>query len=334
MPFSGPPRTCRVSQARMLRRTRRRSRFHLPEMISCLLCCFVIALECSAVIFAKHKCWARLLRQKHKKGEHYESSEEDFIYACVDVNGLKVVNDTLGHAAGDELLIGAASCLKQSLGNYGKVYRVGGDEFVVMFFADQEKFKFLIEDIVNVTANWSGKLVDSVSISVGYASKYEFPDKTVKEMSLIAEKRMYKEKELYYTNKGIDRRGQNEAYKVLQSLYTKILKINVTKDNFTIIKVDSAEQTANMGYSHKISEWFKGFALSGNVHKDDLDTYLKQTDLAYLKNYFKSNKASLTISYRRKYGDKFKSVEMEIAPANDYKDNNQSLFLYVKKVDK
>jgi len=50
--------------------------------------------------------------------------EPDFVYATVDMNGLKVVNDTYGHAAGDELIKAAASCLKGTIGNYGKVYRI------------------------------------------------------------------------------------------------------------------------------------------------------------------------------------------------------------------
>ena len=50
-----------------------------------------------------------------------------YVYVSMDVNGLKPVNDTLGHAAGDELLQGAAECMEQCFGNYGKVYRMGGE---------------------------------------------------------------------------------------------------------------------------------------------------------------------------------------------------------------
>ena len=48
----------------------------------------------------------------------------------MDVNRLKIVNDSQGHAAGDELLQGAASCMKKCFDSCGKVYRTGGDEFI------------------------------------------------------------------------------------------------------------------------------------------------------------------------------------------------------------
>ena len=54
----------------------------------------------------------------------------------------------------------------------------------------------------------------------------------------------------------------------------------------------------------------------------------------YLKEYFKKGKTSINIIYRRKYGNEFKQTSMEMIPANDYNDNNQSLFLYVKLIDK
>ena len=52
------------------------------------------------------------------------------IVAC-DINGLKYVNDTQGHAAGDQL-IKDASALICDIFSHGSVYRTGGDEFVVL----------------------------------------------------------------------------------------------------------------------------------------------------------------------------------------------------------
>lgn len=51
--------------------------------------------------------------------------------AFMDLNGLKEANDELGHDAGDELLISAGQIISQAFG-HDYVYRVGGDEFVVL----------------------------------------------------------------------------------------------------------------------------------------------------------------------------------------------------------
>ena len=50
--------------------------------------------------------------------------------AFVDVDGLKTVNDTAGHAAGDRLLVEVAGTLLAVLRSYDLVIRYGGDEFV------------------------------------------------------------------------------------------------------------------------------------------------------------------------------------------------------------
>ncbi len=48
----------------------------------------------------------------------------------MDVVGLKQLNDTLGHAAGDELLREVATLFRQHLRSYDLIVRVGGDEFL------------------------------------------------------------------------------------------------------------------------------------------------------------------------------------------------------------
>lgn len=52
------------------------------------------------------------------------------VLAFVDVDGLKMVNDRDGHAAGDALLIGATASIQAELRSYDPVVRFGGDEFV------------------------------------------------------------------------------------------------------------------------------------------------------------------------------------------------------------
>ncbi len=126
------------------------------------------------------------------------SPDDDFIYIAADVNGLKRVNDTLGHTAGDELLSGAASCMKKVFGPYGRLYRTGGDEFVALIHADKETLAEIKEKLNSETDRWRGDTVETLSVSAGYASHSEFPDMTIEELGKNADKKMYEAKQEYY----------------------------------------------------------------------------------------------------------------------------------------
>ena len=153
------------------------------------------------------------------------------------------------------------------------------------------------------------------------------------ELAKIADKRMYDDKSRFYASKGVDRRGQNDAHKVICALYTKILRINITDDTYAIFNMNMDEQNKEKGFADSISGWLEGFGRSGQVHSDDLEDYLSKTNLDYMRNYFKRGKTSLSVTYRRKYDTVFKQVMMEIIPTNEYSDDNQSLYLYVKDID-
>jgi diguanylate cyclase (GGDEF)-like protein len=126
--------------------------------------------------------------------------EKNFVFVSLDVNGLKPVNDTLGHAAGDELLTGAADCMKRCFGSYGKIYRTGGDEFAAIIFASETQLEKIKEDFAQTTADWSGKLVKSLSISTGYVARREVNTDSVHVLANLADKKMYEAKAAFYEN--------------------------------------------------------------------------------------------------------------------------------------
>jgi len=129
---------------------------------------------------------------------------DDFVLFSIDVNGLKTVNDTKGHAAGDELIKGAADCLVLSLGKSGKVYRTGGDEFMAIVHTDNP------EDLKNTikkrAAEWHGIYTDEITVSVGFGSYHDHPGKSVDDLEHVADGDMYKDKEKFYKERGIERR--------------------------------------------------------------------------------------------------------------------------------
>lgn len=126
---------------------------------------------------------------------------EDFVYVSADLNGLKHVNDTYGHSAGDELISGAKLCLQSGFGHYGDVFRIGGDEFVALIYAKEKSLPEILENVNSVIRNWKGRCIDSLSLSIGCASHQEYPDLTVQELCKIADKKMYAAKKEFYQKK-------------------------------------------------------------------------------------------------------------------------------------
>ena len=145
------------------------------------------------------RCYEEDLVEHRDKG-----MEDDLVILCADVNGLKKVNDTLGHAAGDELIKGAALCLLLGVGQKGKVYRTGGDEFIAIMFTDDPEA--ICRDIKEQADSWQGDRSDNLSVSIGFASRADNMDLNIHELEKKADDAMYQSKAHYYEQKGIDRR--------------------------------------------------------------------------------------------------------------------------------
>ena len=133
---------------------------------------------------------------------------KDTTIIFMDVNRLKYVNDTMGHDAGDELLIGAAQCIEKTFGKFNTsvMSRMGGDEFVVMLMITESELLKCIEYFNKITAEWTGQYINGISVSVGYASARDYQINDLNELCKIADDNMYMAKKKYYENSGFDRR--------------------------------------------------------------------------------------------------------------------------------
>lgn len=128
----------------------------------------------------------------------YKNLKEDLVVVAIDINGLKKANDSLGHEAGDELIMAAAKCVQIVFEPYGNVYRTGGDEFVAIISADEYNLDRIKIDLKKKCKEWHGELVEKLSLSVGYAPVREFADKNISELVKIADENMYKAKQEHY----------------------------------------------------------------------------------------------------------------------------------------
>lgn len=258
-----------------------------------------------------------------------EKLGKDFTFVSVDVNGLKAINDSIGHEAGDELLKGAASCIQRCLGPYGKVYRIGGDEFSAIVSVKSDKLQIIKKNLKDAVMHWKGKQVKSLSISCGYVTAIEFPNKSIEEISKIADKKMYESKAIYYENEGTDRRGHQMAYNVLSQSYSDILKVNLSEDSVHVLKSGKFELEG----VEKLSSWLLYWVESGLVHVDDAERYRKYTQLLYLREYFNDNKKIYRIWFRILIEKEYKYVLLEIIASSEYSQTNQMVYLYVKDIE-
>ncbi len=143
-------------------------------------------------------CYNRRAYEDKMKELSLKEIDDDFVYVSADLNGLKQTNDTFGHVAGDELICGATECLQNAFGQYGSLYRTGGDEFTALICANEETLAEIFKKLYSDMDNWRGKIVDNISISIGYVSHRESPDMTIEALSKAADKKMYDAKRDYY----------------------------------------------------------------------------------------------------------------------------------------
>lgn len=190
------------------------------------------------------------------------------IIIIIDINNFKQINDTFGHACGDQVLKNIAKLVCKAYGQYAYCFRTGGEEFCVILkpnvfeklleettncdvysMAEQfmEKLDVLIEEY---NAEKGENSLLSNGVSQGYGIFYSHPndacddynDMPVKEVVELADQRMYRNKEQFRTEHP-EPFEPNERHKRIGVLYKpskpilveeteKILKSCQTKTSY------------------------------------------------------------------------------------------------------
>ena len=136
-----------------------------------------------------------------------EQKAEDFTVVCFDLNNLKVINDTYGHAKGDVLIKSAADVIGKTFEEHGFVGRMGGDEFIAVILTSAKKeIEALVEEFQKNIEKKNLEVADlNMSISFGYASSDELPEKDIEKIYQKADDRMYEYKKEYKLRTGTKR---------------------------------------------------------------------------------------------------------------------------------
>jgi two-component system, cell cycle response regulator len=130
--------------------------------------------------------------------------------AFIDLDGMKRINDELGHDFGDQALIATARILKSTFRASDLIARLGGDEFIVLALGVQADATGRIHKRLmhNLADHNKSQSVMTVAFSVGFASyKSSRRDpKTIEQLMTEADRAMYAEKQTHCASRSLQRR--------------------------------------------------------------------------------------------------------------------------------
>jgi diguanylate cyclase (GGDEF)-like protein len=118
------------------------------------------------------------------------------ILMFADVDGLKKVNDTYGHAAGDEMIINAANVLRSVFRSSDVISRLGGDEFAA-FTMETTDAEFIRSRIIKAIHDFNSthNYPYTLSISIGFVELEAHPSVCLDDLVKRADEAMYEDKQ-------------------------------------------------------------------------------------------------------------------------------------------
>lgn len=144
--------------------------------------------------------------EKIKRDDEIKNGTADFAVAIFDINGLKKINDNMGHECGDLLITSAADVLKKTFAT-NKIYRIGGDEFTVIIPGATEKsieLEFGLLDLELERKNNSLGIDVTLAMAKGYSIFDKEKDKEFKDVFVRADQNMYTDKKQYHIVHGME----------------------------------------------------------------------------------------------------------------------------------
>ena len=135
--------------------------------------------------------------QLRKAALAIDGSQRRFSVFCLDLDGFKAANDRYGHAAGDAILVAVAHRLRDAIRSDDLVFRVGGDEFVILLPGlDTDQAAPIAERIIAVISHpfdVAERQPLRIGVSIGIAG-YPRDGRTTDELLRSADMAMYEAK--------------------------------------------------------------------------------------------------------------------------------------------
>jgi diguanylate cyclase (GGDEF)-like protein/PAS domain S-box-containing protein len=170
-----------------------------------------------------------------------------FAVVICDIDGLKMINDTFGHEAGDRFIKAAANNIKKAVRKQDFLARTAGDEFaIIMPHADKDIAEKTIEKIRQATKKCKEhRLPIPLYVSIGYAI-VDDENTLIKEAQKTAENNMYREK-LHH--------GRSKKSSIIK----------------TLVKMLEARDIITQGHSHRTEKLAVKLAQMMNMNQRQID---------------------------------------------------------------
>ncbi|MBE5891056.1 MAG: diguanylate cyclase [Lachnospiraceae bacterium] len=213
----------------------------------------------------------------------------------IDMNDLKKINDNQGHAAGDMALRTVAQCLYKGAGKGKNIYRIGGDEFVILYFKKSEKM--ILEDIEDMK-----KLLAQTDYVCAFGYHMIEQGISIDDAMKEADREMYANKAII---KGINEKRIAEfkeaTIRVMhEALHSGMWGMDFDHDGNMCSVTWSPQFRKMLGYNdesefpNKLESW------SERLHPDDHDIVLKEFNDT-IQDY--TNQKTYDVKYRMKIKD-------------------------------
>ena len=149
--------------------------------------------------FTKRDPLTNLLNRQSYYSDAERLSKDITAVITMDMDGLKELNDSKGHVAGDTALKALADCFWKSSKRNHRVYRIGGDEYTILCLGGDEK------EVQELIKRIRGQVAKTpYTCSIGYAMKTD--NTSIDKLYQLADSQLYVEKKQYYERSGKLRR--------------------------------------------------------------------------------------------------------------------------------
>ena len=228
-----------------------------------------------------------------------DAAPEDIGVCSFDLNNLRIINNSMGHEAGDEYIRRFAVCLRASMPAEQFVGRAGGDEFIAVTHGmGNEEMKACLASVREQMAEESKSYPDTpLSYAVGFALASEFPGSTMQELFNYADKNMYINKNHVKREEAAAQRQLD--YKLLKLLnmhgktFTYCLYCDVKLDTYRTIRANNNFFLAPDGsYSGAAEQIVKE-----KIGKQDKDRFRQCLKISYLCEKMRTKEDVMELKY-------------------------------------